>query len=120
MSNEIWDTVYRIDGSDLADFITGWVREDNGWVVKATRYGEQLLVSREGTTLEVFRKWSKWRENVGYYFDSYVNWTEKWDEDVVIDVFVWKIATVLGILKALESLGMTFRGPDGAEELLFM
>lgn len=114
---ELWNRIYNFDGRDLADYLNAFCPDI---YFDATRYGEQVFGTRyEDEGIEVtFGAWSKWREQVSYYFEGFCDTVEQihnrrlfTEED--IEIFVYKLCgIVLGIWNDMEP-------PPGADKYLF-
>jgi hypothetical protein len=127
----IYERVYKMDGRGLSDYLNDWITnnefelDDGSYIelkVSCTRYGEKVFVQGDyyafGTE-DIFNRWDLWRAEVAYYFDGFMENFESDDEEELIEVFVWKICTTLGIIEDLDYY-VTLKSPERVDEIFFM
>ena len=114
--DHLYEELYEMDGFGLADYLNDWAAM--GYIFKPSQHGEKVLLDNgEAWYTPIFDRWDLWRREVSYYFNSYCNEMEFTDEDTFKEVFVWKIATVLGITN---DSWVTFNAPEQSDKILFM
>lgn len=126
----MYERVYKMDGRGLSDYLNDWITNnefelDDGSYdklkVSCTRFGEKVFVQGdfyEFGTADIFDRWDLWRSEVAYYFDGFIENFESDDEEELVEVFVWKICAVLGIIDDLSHY-VSLKAPERVDEILF-
>ena len=96
---KMFQAVYDdMTGLELAEYLRAWFP---GRSISSSRYGERVF-SDQGK----WDNWSRWREKVCLYLDSYLSVVEdelggNYDNDTILEAFIWKICLLAGVLDGL-------------------
>ena len=94
------DVYEEITGLELAEYLQAWFPRAG---ISSTLYGEKLQ-SKYGEWGGI-NNWSRWREKVLLYIDSYLSVVEDeldiHDYNTVAEAFIWELCRSAGVLDGL-------------------
>lgn len=113
----IWDVVYHMDGRGLSDYLNDFHNTEK---YDSSQYGERVW-TEDGFK---FDAWSKWAEEVSYYFnglfDAVAEFEEStednhmiFDDEDIIDILVF------GVCKSLHLVNDAKNTPKNYDKFLF-
>jgi hypothetical protein len=125
--DHLYDEIYHIDGRGLMDYLRVWRTMETDIYPAATQHGEKLFLHSVVfpiPAIDIFDRWSAWRHEVTYHFDSFIREQEKVnlfsDIKELKEYFVYKICVILGIIEKTDRY-LPISGPKSIQDdpLLF-
>lgn len=99
---QLFRRVCDMTGHGLSDYLQDFFDDDG---LRASQHGESVYYRIDGATLTVFDDWSRWRQEISYYFDGLLaEWQEQFGsvgEEEFVEVLVFKVARILGVFDSV-------------------
>lgn len=121
ISDKVWERVYNLDGIGLADYLNGFANTQNEF--HSTQHGEKVYFEEEFSFWD-WSSWSKFREQVTYYFAGLMDEIEsnkiEMTEDQICEILVYISGLNSGLFHVENWGEIVFERPTGYDKFSFM